>query len=387
MKTRQWWLIVFGIVISLIFFLPFVSATTTRPLHPDEYIFIRRGVFATYYFTSNFRDPIWQSFDSYDVPKFAELFYGVVTKLAPESSAIEQRILFARQAAVFFALGSFCVLFWLCAQTKHWLWGVLAVSLVGSNILLKESLVTAMGDGPLLFFSLLYIGCAAQLFATNSSRRFRRMMFCGAALSAGLATATKLNGVINVFHFCLLTLIFFRHDLIRALRYVLLFIAGSFLTFFILNPFIWKNPILNLAVMVAARQVSIERQQILFPDALSSLSDRLITTYERTLAPQGIYANFANLPAAVPVGLLLFLTGFFLLGKEAHATTKTSHFRPRLAIFFSWIVAWLVVTVLLIPLDWDRYYLPVVISVSCFQSYTLAELLQRTYRKALCLIR
>lgn len=372
-----------GIVISLIFFLPLVSATTSRALHPDEYIFIRRGVFADYYLTANFGDPIWQSFDSYDVPKFAELFYGVVTKLTPESSSLEQRIFVARRATVFFALGSFCVLFWLCTQTKDWLWGVLAVTLVGSNILLKESLVTAMGDGPLIFFSLLYVWCAAQLFATTSSRRLRRVMFCCAALSAGLATATKLNGVINVFHFWLMAFIFFRHDLARALRYVGLFIGGVFLTFFILNPFIWTNPIQNLAVMIVTRQVAIERQQVLYPGALTTVGDRLATTYARTLAPQGLYANLANLPAALPLGLLLFLSGVFLLGKEVRSPTGS----PQLTVFWGWILGWLVVTSVLIPLDWDRYYLPVVISISCIQSYALADLLPKVSRKVVCLIR
>jgi len=80
MKVKSFLALVGLLLISACTFQLF-QLTKIRKFQEDEHIFVRRGIFADYYLSGKFQDPIWQSFDSVDVPKFAELFYGVILRL------------------------------------------------------------------------------------------------------------------------------------------------------------------------------------------------------------------------------------------------------------------------------------------------------------------
>lgn len=51
------------------------------PYHEDEHVFINRGVYFDLYRKQDFTNPQWRSWEAYDVPKFAELMYGLTLYL------------------------------------------------------------------------------------------------------------------------------------------------------------------------------------------------------------------------------------------------------------------------------------------------------------------
>ena len=65
-----------------------LKRTKTRLIHEDEVTFIERGKFFDWYYQKDFSRQEWQNFESYDVPKFAELFYGLVLRVTSKNTVI-----------------------------------------------------------------------------------------------------------------------------------------------------------------------------------------------------------------------------------------------------------------------------------------------------------
>jgi|GEM_PF-2930217 len=419
-----------SVALLLSVFIPIFHHTNVRRFHEDEHIFVRRGIFLDYYLAGKFFDPVWQTFESSDVPKFGEFFYGAVLRiysgkaiseyLEPEfvrpldssdyfwyleysrnhccsiqdlPTEIQNRlkpVLVARKAGVFFALGSLALLFLLCWQLRSWLFGATTVLILGQNFLFKDSLTTAMGDGPLIFWSLLYAYTIGLFFASlrHSSRKRLLLLYLIAGVAAGLATATKLNGVINLLHFLLAsTYVFFQAGQpFKALKYQAGLVVIAYATFFILNPFLWTHPVRNSLFMMVTRQVTIEKQQQLSEEnhqTLRTLPERVSKTYERTLQPLAVYSNFPQESVINAFGVLFFLGGIvggvnlILSGKVTHLASSNVSFTS----FFLWVLSWMLITTLLIPLDWDHYYLPIVIGISVLQSFAVSEVLRKLLSK------
>lgn len=425
---RNFLLAALGLLVVAASFFPLFRYTDSRRFQEDEHIFVRRGIFLDYYLAGKFFDPIWQSFDSYDVPKFGEFFYGAVLRLyfgqstqaylesvplflspidspdhfwyaeysrnscctiqdlPPHIQERLQPILLARKFSVFFALFSLAILFAIGWRSKSWLMGVLIVVILGQNILFKDSMTTAMGDGPLIFWSVLYalcVGLFLKYFQENRTKKYK-LLFILAAISSGLATATKLNGVINVIHFLLVAQLFlhWKIDPFRVLKYQVCFVGIAYVTFFVLNPFLWTDPLRNSMFMNITRQVTIEKQQAFSEkndQSLRTVPNRILRSYQRTLASNSYYNNF-KLQPELPIDLTLFLAGGVLLFNRLKKMTKLPNFAIKFAektSFGVWILLWGLITTLLIPLDWDHYYLPIVLGISVLQSYTISEFLEK----------
>ena len=54
--------------------------------HVDEMTYILRGKYLDLYLAGDFDNPLWQTFDSYEVPKLIEFFYGFSTRIFSGSS-------------------------------------------------------------------------------------------------------------------------------------------------------------------------------------------------------------------------------------------------------------------------------------------------------------
>jgi hypothetical protein len=430
--------IIGGLLIAALF-VPIFRLTETRRFQEDEHIFVRRGIFADYYLSGNFTDPIWQSFDSFDVPKFAELFYGVVLQLHSGTTVraylesvpkflnptttsdflwpsiyshehcctiqdlpmeIQQRlqpVLVARKAAVWFGLGILIILFVTSWRTAGWIFAVVSTAIIGHNALFQTSLSTAMGDGPLVFFSALYALSIGYYFSVEQAHPQRaQKYFIIAAVCAGLATATKLNGVINLIHFVISAVIllgWFRQPL-KVFVAMVRFVVIAYATFLLLNPFLWADILKNTQIMYLSRLTTIAKQQensVQHGQSLATIPLRIERVFERTLMPSAVYGNFSFSPVVLPTGLLLCTVGLIFLSlRIRHRPSQrilekivgsiravlrldsSLQYREQLS-YVLWLGSWLGITTLLIPLDWDHYYLPIVISISCIQAYGIVE--------------
>jgi len=243
-----------------------------------------------------------------------------------------------------------------------------------------------MGDAPLLLFSALYALCVGLFWKSVSTKQTRHTVgyLLLASVSAGLATSTKLNGVINLFHFLFCAPIFFYwlDRPLRFLKYQTAFIAVAYATFFLLNPFLWPNPYKNSLLMYFSRQVTIERQQERaseYGQALTSIPQRIAMSYNRTLAPAGAYSNFSHVPSVIPIGgLLVLLAVVFAVRTSRKAEQKSN---VEVQSFVVWILFWIGITTALNPLDWDHYYLPVVVGFSFMQGYALTVVSEWLFTK------
>jgi hypothetical protein len=116
--------------------------------------------------------------------------------------------------------------------------------------------------------------------------------------------------------------------------------------------------------------------QIKFPELANfSLSQKIILVMRRTLTP-GNYVILGNI-FKMSVDLIIFLIGLGLL-----SYSEVKYFLEKRKLSYkSIILIWVMVTfigiILWIPLDWDRYYLPVISCVTVITGYSLAIIIKR----------
>ena len=236
---------------------------------------------------------------------------------------------------------------------------------------LPRMLGRAMGETSLLFWTMLAASMAVVALYRCQQRQ-GLWWLVGVGVCSGLAGSAKLNGIAAAGMAILLALfVFFKYR--QALteeskRFmttaVLLAPLITVLTFFLLNPFLYRQPINRLNEMWEHRIGAMQRQQI-------SSSDSAITNLETRLQvlPQRIFVSYTPTQLEMPlfnilltaVGLayLVWLSkGWFAAGSVALSET-TALVAMSIALF-------MVLPPLGTPLDWDRYFLfPVIFNLLC----------------------
>ncbi len=432
------------IIVIIILSFVFISKnilrySSERTFHEDEVTFLERGKFFDWYIGGELNREEWRGYESYDVPKYAEMFYGMVLRSYSGKKTIEnltnknfleegtqhagswrtdwsrnfccsiddlpdtilkriEPIIVARRFSVYiFTLPSLFCIYLIGHLVKNWLYGLISMILIGTNSLFLQSMTTAMADSPLIFFSLLFaLQSLIWLKMVNAdSNKYGLLLSVLLGLCGGLAISTKLNGGINIIYFLLILIVLFvrkRITIAYFLIHLFIVVSISYIVFFVINPFVWERPVKNTIYMVDHRLNTFHQQQNtpeFERDALRNISERIVAFNERMLQPEAYYSNFGKLNNKLHLDLILFLFGLYWMlindvSKE-HVYFKDN--RPFLSLkvlknrvgkdnvlklgFQLWMLALFVLTVFFLPLDWDRYYMPLVLVVGFVQAFSI----------------
>lgn len=256
----------------------------------------------------------------------------------------------------------------------------------------------AMGESPLLFFTVLTI--VAGRIALTKWGQIRQMgriynpfknlllpilglIFMG--IGAGLAGATKLNGLLLCLAgvvMCYLIFLMSKGIISRTVRVsflirtsVLLILAAG-IVFVIVNPYLYPNPLIRTAVLIKFRYIEMAWQKTQLPGMIiPDIGARLV------IVPERIFKDYmaSNFNGAWIINILLFGLGIaysvrtgllWLINKDGNSTS--------VAILV--VASVIAIPSLFTPLDWDRYYLFPVICVSFFIAIGIGISLTFVYR-------
>lgn len=246
--------------------------------------------------------------------------------------------------------------------------GLLAGLLAAANPLMRDSCRRAMLDAPLILLLVSSGVLLLQYHRAVSARRARAAVLwaAGAGAAAAAAAAVKLNGGLAAVAFlalwtlCALT----RDGEGRAHAWSLAaFSATAAAAFVALNPLLWVDPATRTLDMLRHYDALLERCQLLYGPAVTSLPERAGLVARRVLWP-GSYATTGMTALLFPAGLLV------LLRAEAASLRTTGRPTPSAAALV-WVIVVCAGITAWLPLDWDRYYLPVAIAVTLVSARAL----------------
>ncbi len=401
------------ILFLLVFFLiglGLFQQSETLSFHQDEFTFLERGMLLDFYLQREFDRPVWTNYVSYDVPKFGEFLYGAGLKLnygqpvkdtlmeydflpgievscsekwyklvsqdakpIPELSdqylAKMPPVLMARKQAVAMVILGLLFLFLASNLVDDWLYGLLTIGLLGFNPLFKQIGVRAMGDSPLFMFLMLYLYLHLFLVKSVKEHQPRNQTFWLGVISVvlGLAIGVKLNAVISLFHLFLSYYLikWINQESLKQAGWQLLFvILSSFGIFAVFNPLVWNRPIKRSIQMAQYRFYLFDKQQQLFSQAaLTGFLARIRAVF---------YKRFPDLSIIILLGLGYITFCKSKLKDEIKKYVSFEGLKQQLEdnlqaqrkfVLILWLGLSLVVTSLLIPMDWERYYLPILIVI------------------------
>jgi 4-amino-4-deoxy-L-arabinose transferase-like glycosyltransferase len=245
----------------------------------------------------------------------------------------------------------------------------------------------AMMEGALTTFSLLVVW-AGVLFISGKRYRVGRVLFLG--IAAGLAIASKHTAIFTVgavFAVCALypRLSWSRKatdEDARSSNYGSLIAAGvlAFGVFFALNPAWWDSPfsrsfqVLRLRNELLSLQVDQYGGYSDFGDQIGGFFRHVFIAqpqyYEVPVWQDYVADQIARYEATIWRGVAIggsmiggvIVLGLCVIGGGALARDKTRDLGVRL-IILTWAGIMVLSTMLLSPLDWGRYYLPVLPAV------------------------
>jgi hypothetical protein len=180
-------------------------------------------------------------------------------------------------------------------------------------------------------------------------------------------------------------------------------IASSVLTFFLLNPVLYSQPIHAGRMMISVRRSlagsqAASRTVVESGTALPSTLMRLNAAYEQMFWSSPDTGESATYPELAPHAeaygqspltrvwnsmavrlLILALTAIGFAAVVAQITrARLSSFTWPLQVMILWLVAEAIFVLVFIPLDWQRYFLPLLPPVCLFAGRGMSWLVERT---------
>ncbi len=273
-----------------------------------------------------------------------------------------------RLCAAVFSFGTCCSLFWFCWKTWNWIVGAVSALLLSYNSLFTLFAHRAMTDAYIGFFLvIMQVICLAMFQRRGDFRKFLMLSALG-GITVGLCASVKLNGLMGLGYFALVVLFCFvieRRKVRRAAGFYLsalaLNIFSSALTMIAVNPFFYTaSPsalYTRFTYLVSQWNELLAYQQRIFPQqsigSLSTVLGRITADYFPIV-----------LTCFLVVGLIQALR---VIGKDGRKAA------PELVSLGFFIVT-LVAVGSWIPLDWDRYYLPIILAEIPLAAYGLFEI-------------
>lgn len=417
------------------------------PFHEDEHGFISRApYFDLFFLKRDFLNTAWEEDATYDQPPVAYYFYGLtlhligygdlatkakeigfnnahldmnvlgwpaekfnliepwwirfegkeIAKLPLTITPVLKMISQARITAVIFSLGCLFLIYLLGSQIGGFATGIFSTLILGFNSLVLMTSRWVMADPILIFFLLANVLLIIYAFKFFYREIFSRFLFFSflIGINAALAAGTKLNGAMALIIYDLLiflALIFLLKTNKRKDKQLWVLINGcliSMLTalafFILLNPYLYKNPFLRPIKMFNHRVVVSQWQQTIQPEnALLTFSDKIKAVFKQTLTKEGEWNNFN----VAFLDLIFFGSGIIWLGRIAFKKfVKDKNISPQ-GIVLAWVLLTFLSVILYIPLNWARYYLPIIPAIAIAQAYAIIKSLDFGFKKVLNMVK
>lgn len=246
----------------------------------------------------------------------------------------------------------------------------------------------AMMDGSLLLFSLLAVWAALWYLRRCD---MRRAVVLGVV--SGLALASKhtaLFTIVGVFGACILYPLVARVALWRCWRGVILAGSLALVVFYVLNPAWWGTNLFTVGQEVLRLRQNTLDTQIRFLGGYANSGEKAAGFVRQTLPGLPQYyevSNWADFIAdqiaeyetslwrgvSVGGGLLgsMIFAGTILLGGTALLRERSITLVDRLVIGL-WALSVILGTLLLTPLEWQRYYLPALPAIGLLAALGIA---------------
>jgi hypothetical protein len=207
---------------------------------------------------------------------------------------------------------------------------------------------------------------------------------------AGFAVSVKLNGILllPIFGLCLFIAdqgILSGNNFKKYLYKLILSTLTVLVVFILINPFVWKNPLIRTVQMFEHRINIYNRQQAYFNGlnagkySLYGRSENIINT---VLNPDQNNRLFQPMSKYFPVESALFLIG---LGIVFYHTLKCfrnyNNFQStyKYLILGVWTFIWFYYSLIIAPVPFERYYLPAMLAVLIFQGLGAGFLIKKIY--------
>ena len=145
----------------------------------------------------------------------------------------------------------------------------------------------------------------------------------------------------------------------------------GFIVFYLFNPFIWSDPINKFYQMTIYRNLTIaDQQNELYNHPLLSLTDKIQHIYKNFLAVDSFYPTLSSKGIFfLSIDLIFIIIGSYYFYQDIRCKKdKSLIFKMNKVILILWCLVVGGITAILIPLDWDRYYLPILVCVIFFEA-------------------
>jgi 4-amino-4-deoxy-L-arabinose transferase-like glycosyltransferase len=279
-------------------------------------------------------------------------------RLPPEAALRAGRML-----VPWFAAAATAAVFLLAAGAGGSAGGLIAAVVFAMNPLVRLHGSLALSDMVMMglaLWALLYLVYAVAPVWDGSARRlFRRVFVFG--LLVGLAVATKQNGSIvgcagivafGVWGLESMPRLGVRAPLVRAALASLVLAVGALGLFVLINPGLHRNPIGGSAAQVEAWDQKFSEHRARRPE------QAFTTISERAGAVGQVLMGRSHGALPIPnVTWVLTIAGAILL---AITPSNSSRWRAPPRILLLWSAVTVAIITAWVPLDWGRYFLPVI---------------------------
>ena len=269
----------------------------------------------------------------------------------------------ARLPMALSAVATCLLLFFVGNRLAGELCGALSSILLALNPAWHSSATRAMIDCPAVMFSIATLLCALRFSERSAARGLSWSILAGVA--AGLAAGSKLNGLLMapflIGAFTLQGIRDRRIGLNTASALASVLVTAS--VFVALHPLLWHNTLENMRHTLHLGVEVADFTRVSWPKAaLTNLADKALFVVYRSFFTHAVLTRSMGLPLDLP----LCAVGLALLAWHARTSNTICQ-----VLWYTGIVT--AGTWLWIPVDWDRYYLPMLPLAAVIEGYALAS--------------
>jgi len=396
---------------------PFVSNYAFESFHGDENLWIKTSYyFEILFLDHDLDDPRWNAWRTLDQPPVGRYIIGLALFLnggrerfreidkipAWEYGSNFQKnqekgsvppphlLLPARFMMALFGIGTCLLIFFIgkavCGPTV----GVLSSIFLAYNPLMLRSCSRAMTDSPLLFFMTLTIALLIILFEIKKkSKKAALFVSFPIGIAISLAAGTKLNGALSGLIVGAFLLEIMCFDLKNALMtcLVLIVVLVTSVSFFVLySPRMYAEPFSVALDMIEFRKETANKQrQIPGLKPLWTWDEKVRSVFRASLLDEKVLP--LKRVSHLPIELIFFLGGVMILALREWTQIRRTQSPSAGSILLCWTFLTYAGTIMWIPWQADRYFLPVFPCVAVLSSFGFCSFLRAFFQARLYLLK